>query len=199
MSSTTASLDPIVKAVATQFDLGTGLTADRPSLKRPLSAMRGLYADTEAFEAAVAAGDPLSYEFYDFDVPLLETEVAYGTSITYPGKVGDEYYMTKGHFHTRLESAEIYFCLSGQGLMLMESPEGDVQVEEFRPGRSVYVPGRYAHRSINTSASEPLITFFAFPGDAGHDYGTIETKGFRTIVLDRDGVPELVANPRWAD
>jgi glucose-6-phosphate isomerase, archaeal len=193
----TTSLDPTVVAVATQFDLATGLTDARPSLQRRLSDMRGMYADPEALSAAVAADDVLTYEFYDFGVPSLETEVAYGTSITYPGKVGDEYFMTKGHFHTRLESAEIYLCLSGQGLMLMESPEGDVQVEEFRAGRSVYVPGRYAHRSINTSADEPLITFFAFPGDAGHDYGTIETKGFRRIVLDRGGSPEIVDNPRW--
>ncbi|ARJ03919.1 glucose-6-phosphate isomerase [Humibacter sp. BT305] len=193
----TTSLDPTVTAVATQFDLATGLTEARPSLQRRLSDMSGMYADTAALSAAVDADDVLTYEFYDFGVPSLETEVAYGTSITYPGKVGDEYFMTKGHFHTRLESAEIYLCLSGQGLMLMESPEGDVQVEEFRPGRSVYVPGRYAHRSINTSPDEPLITFFAFPGDAGHDYGTIETKGFRRIVLERDGAPVLVDNPRW--
>jgi len=156
-----------------------------------------MYADAEAFAEAVAVDDVLSYEFYDMGVPSLETEIAYGTSVTYPGRVGDEYFMTKGHFHTRLEAAEIYLFLSGEGLMLMESPEGDVQVEEFRAGRSVYVPGRYAHRSINTSATEPLITFFAFPGDAGHDYGTIETKGFRKIVVDRDGVPTLQDNPRW--
>ena len=186
------------KAVVTQFDLKTGLAQNKPSLKRPLSSMKGMYADTAAYEAALAQDDYLTYEFYDMDVPYLETETAYGTSITYPGKVGDEFHMTKGHFHTRLETSEIYFCLSGQGLMLMENPEGDVQVEEFVPGRAVYVPARYAHRSINTSATEPLITFFAFPGDAGHDYGTIETKGFRKIVVERNGKPELVDNPRWA-
>lgn len=193
----TETFTPTTRSVATQFDLTTGLTADTASLLRPLSAMAGMYADSVAFDAAVAADDVLSYEFYDMGVPSLETEIAYGTSITYPGRVGDEYFMTKGHFHTRLEAAEIYFCLSGEGLMLMESPEGDVQVEEFRPGRAVYVPGRYAHRSINTSSTEPLITFFAFPGDAGHDYGTIETKGFRKIVVDREGVPTLLDNPRW--
>jgi len=193
----TASLTPTVRSVATQFDLTTGLASDTPSLRRPLSAMTGMYADTVAFEAAVATDDVLSYEFYDMGVPSLETEIAYGTSVTYPGRVGDEYFMTKGHFHTRLEAAEIYLCLSGEGLMLMESPEGDVQVEQFVAGRAVYVPGRYAHRSINTSSTEPLITFFAFPGDAGHDYGTIETKGFRKIVVDREGVPTLLDNPRW--
>ena len=192
-----ASLTPTTRSVATQFDLSTGLAAGTASLRRPLSAMAGMYADAEAFAEAVAVDDVLSYEFYDMGVPSLETEIAYGTSVTYPGRVGDEYFMTKGHFHTRLEAAEIYLFLSGEGLMLMESPEGDVQVEEFRAGRSVYVPGRYAHRSINTSATEPLITFFAFPGDAGHDYGTIETKGFRKIVVDRDGVPTLQDNPRW--
>lgn len=197
MTEATTIADATTVAVATQFDLATGLAESIPSLRRPLSAMAGMYADTAAFDAAVAAGDPLTYEFYDMGVPPLETEIAYGTSITYPGKVGDEYHMTKGHFHERLESAEIYFCLSGRGLMLMESPEGDVQVEEFAPGRAVYVPGRYAHRSINTSPDEPLITFFAFPGDAGHDYGTIETKGFRKIVVERDGEPELLDNPRW--
>jgi glucose-6-phosphate isomerase, archaeal len=190
---------PTTLSVATQFDLATGLADARPSLRRPLSAMRGMYADIEAFDAGVAAGDPLTYEFYDMGVPWLETEVAYGTSVTYPGKVGDEYHMTKGHFHERLEAAEIYFCLSGRGLMLMESPEGDVQVQEFVPGRAVYVPGRYAHRSINTSPDEPLVTFFAFPGDAGHDYGTIETKGFRKIVVERDGTPAVLDNPRWQE
>lgn len=193
----TASLTPTIRSVSTQFDLSTGLAAGTASLRRPLSAMAGMYADAEAFAEAVAVDDVLSYEFYDMGVPSLETEIAYGTSVTYPGRVGDEYFMTKGHFHTRLEAAEIYLCLSGEGIMLMESPEGDVQVEEFRAGRSVYVPGRYAHRSINTSATEPLITFFAFPGDAGHDYGTIETKGFHKIVVDRDGVPTLQDNPRW--
>lgn len=189
--------EPTTRAVGTLFDLTTGLAADRPALRRNLSAMGGMFSDTAAFDTAVAAGDPLVYEFYDMGVPALETEIAYGTSITHPGRVGDEYHMTKGHFHERLESAEVYFCLSGRGLMLMESPEGDVQVEEFVPGRSVYVPGRYAHRSINTSPDQPLITFFAFPGDAGHDYGTIETRGFRKIVVDDAGSPALVDNPRW--
>lgn len=190
--------DDIRKAVVTDFDLTTGLSTTKEPLRRYLSAMRGIFADDAALEALLTAGDPLIYEFYDMGVPEKDSEVAYGTSITYPGKVGDEYHMTKGHFHTVLDTAEVYFCLSGEGVMLMESPEGDVQAEQLRPGFAVYVPGRYAHRSINTSGSEPLVTFFAFPGHAGHDYGTIETKGMRTIVLERDGKPEMVDNPRWA-
>jgi glucose-6-phosphate isomerase len=187
-----------VKSSLTDFDLVSGLSSRRPSIRRHLSKMKGMFLDAAAFDAAVRQEDRLVYEFYDMGVPETSGNVAYGTSITYPGKVGDEYHMTKGHFHTVLDTAEVYFCLRGHGLMMMENPEGEVEVQELRAGQAVYVPGRYAHRSINVSPDEPLITFFAFPGHAGHDYGTIETKGFRKLVVERGGKPALIDNPRWA-
>lgn len=33
-------------------------------------------------------------------------------------------------------------------------------------------------------------------GDAGHDYSTIERQGFRKLVVERDGQPAIIANPR---
>ena len=128
-------------------------------------------------------------------IPWLHS-LKFGTSILYPGKVGDEYHMTKGHFHTILETAEVYYCLSGEGYMMMENPEGDVRVSKLVPGEALYVPERYAHRSINTG-STPLVTFFVFRGDAGHNYGTIETKGYRKLIVEKDGRPEIVDNPKW--
>ncbi len=160
--------------------------------------MKGMFHDKFAFDAALKSGDRLVYEFFDMGVPHSEKDVAYGTSITYPGKVGDEYHMTKGHFHTVIDTAEVYYCLRGHGYMMMENPEGLVEARELKAGQSVYVPGRYAHRSINVSSAEPFITFFAFPGHAGHDYGTIETKGFRKLIVERDGKPTIIDNPRWA-
>lgn len=187
-------------AVVTDFSLVSGLSETKAPLQRRISAMTGMFADEEATRrlSEESGEDVLVYEFFDAGVPKDSGQVAYGTSVTYPGKVGDEYFMTKGHFHSVLDTAEIYYCLRGRGLMMMENPEGDVQWQEFTPGQAVYVPGRYAHRSINTSPDEPLVTFFAFPGHAGHDYGTIESKGFRKIVVERDGVPAVVDNPKWA-
>ncbi|GAK60517.1 glucose-6-phosphate isomerase [Candidatus Vecturithrix granuli] len=130
-------------------------------------------------------------------VPASEKEIAYGTSIVYPGKVGDEYFMTKEHFHTVLDTAEVYYCLNGHGYMLMENLEGDWEAQELTSDLALYVPRRYAHRSIRIPASEPLVTFFAFPGHAGHDYGTIETKGFRKLIVERNGKPEIIDNPKW--
>lgn len=179
------------------FDLKNGLSATRKPLQRYLANMKGMFADQAAYDAQLQAENVLVYEFFDMGVPDSEKEVAYGTSITYPGKVGDEYFMTKGHFHTVLDTAEVYYCLSGHGFMLMENPEGDWEAQELTPGKAVYVPGRYAHRSVNVSSSEPLVTFFAFPGHAGHDYGTIESQGFRKLVVEREGKPAFVDNPKW--
>jgi glucose-6-phosphate isomerase len=70
-------------------------------------------------------------------------------------------------------------------------------VEELRPGRAVYVPPRWAHRSINTGPNEDLITFFIYPSHAGHNYSTIEQRGFRKRIIERDGRPVIVDNPHW--
>ena len=59
------------------------------------------------------------------------------------------------------------------------------------------MPERYAHRSINVSDTEPLRTFFVFRADAGHDYGTIETKGYRKLLVEKNGEPTIIDNPKW--
>jgi len=105
--------------------------------------------------------------------------------------------MTKGHFHTVLETAEIYYTLQGEGMMVMETPEGDWAVEELKAGGVLYVPPRWAHRSINVHPEQDLVMFFAYPGNAWHDYGTIETQVFRKLVLSEDGKPQIVDNPHW--
>jgi oxalate decarboxylase/phosphoglucose isomerase-like protein (cupin superfamily) len=46
----------------------------------------------------------------------------------------DEFAMTKGHFHTVLETAEVYYCLRDQGMMVMETPEGIGPSRSFGPG-----------------------------------------------------------------
>ena len=191
-----SDMQQAVLPFSVDFDPKTGLSRSRPTIRRKLSQMAGMYADDGAFQRLLAQGDQIVYEFYDLGLPETDGNIAFGASIVYPGKVGDEYYMTKGHFHTILDTAEVYYCLAGRGLMLMENPEGDVYAEAFEPGKAVYVPGRFAHRSINTG-TETLVTFYAFRADAGHDYGTIETKGFRKIVVERDGKPVVVDNPKW--
>lgn len=167
-------------------------------IKRNLSNMVGQYNDQAAFEQELEKEDVLLYEVYEIKRPEITGEILHGISIVHPGKIGDEYFMTKGHYHTVLDTAEIYYTLNGEGVMVMETPEGDWSVEELKAGRVLYVPPRWAHRSVNTGNDEDLIMFFAYPGNAGHDYGTIETQGFKKLVVDRKGKPEVIDNPRWS-
>ena len=186
-----------VRGFTLDFALTGGLSQKAVSTKRTLSQMKGMYADTAAFDQAVAGGDPLVYEFYELRTPKNSGDLAFGTSITYPGKVGNEYFMTKGHFHTILETAEVYYTLSGEGCMLLENPEGDVALHPMIPGHALYVPKRYAHRSINIGKA-PMVSFYVFRADAGHNYGAIETKGYRKLVVEGpDGKPVMVDNPKW--
>jgi glucose-6-phosphate isomerase len=184
------------KGFTIDFDMISGLSNKGTSTKRKLSQMKGMYYDHNAYKNIMEQDDPVVYEFYELGCPESAGDIAFGTSITYPGKVGDEYFFTKGHFHTILETAEVYYCLSGEGYMLIENPEGDWDAIALTKGEAVYVPKSYAHRSINTGTT-PLVTFFAFRGDAGHNYGTIEEKGYRKLIIEKNGKPEIIDNPNW--
>ncbi len=163
---------------------------------RRLSNMRGMYQDAAATEAILAQHDPLIYEVYTVDVPESEGHLLHCLTVLYPGRVGDEYYMTKGHFHVAMGTAEIYLGLEGEGYLLMQTKEGDVQALKMERGTIAYVPPDYAHRTVNTGQG-PFVFFAVWPGHAGHDYGTIEECGFMRLMVERDGQPVLIPSPRY--
>lgn len=164
---------------------------------RKLSSMKGQYMDIKAYEEILTKNDCLIYEVYEKLVPEVEGELLQGMSIVHPGKVGSEYFMTKGHFHSILDTAEFYYCLKGHGYMMMENKEGDWAAEELLPNTVIYVPGGWAHRSINIKNDEDLVTIFTYPANAGHDYATIENKGFRKLIIEDNNQIKIIDNPKW--
>jgi glucose-6-phosphate isomerase len=184
------------KGFLVDFDPVTGRSEMAVSTRRTLSQMKKMYYDQEAVEEILKTEDPVIYEFYELGFPEREGDIAFGTTIVYPGKIGNEYYMTKGHFHTKIDTAEVYWTLKGEGYMIMENKEGDCINMFLSPHQAVYVPRGYSHRSVCTS-DEPLIMYFSFQADAGHDYGTIETMGYRKMVVEENGKATIVDNPHW--
>jgi glucose-6-phosphate isomerase, archaeal len=166
-------------------------------LKRTLSSLRGQYLDQLAYDTMLAKEDSLVYEVYEIKRPEVAGELLMGVSVIHPGKVGREFFMTKGHFHTIRDTAEVYTCMQGEGMMVMETPDGETSVVALSPGVVAYVPPCWAHRTVCTSRQNDLVFFFVYPANAGHDYGTIEQQGFRKLVLDGDAGIEIVDNPRW--
>ncbi len=166
---------------------GTGVTES----VRVLGDLRGVFLDGDAFESM-----DLSKEIYRVSsfMPVSEgTPGGLYIGITYlaSGKVGDEYFMTKGHFHTNTDSAEYYWGVKGDGMLILMDEERNVWAERMFPGSLHYIPARVAHRVANVGDS-CLVFAASWPSDAGHDYETIAKYGFASRLLEVDGSPKLV-------
>lgn len=177
--------------VALALDMASGALEPATShVRRYVSDMRGMYADSEAERVLLQSDDPLVYEVLQYDVPNDTGQLLVCTTILYPGRVGNEYFMTKGHYHQKVDRAEVYLGLQGHGMVLMQA-HGQSDYVEMRPGTIAYVPPHWAHRSVNVG-SEPYISLAVYPGDAGHDYSPIERSGFSRRVVQQDGKPAIV-------
>lgn len=171
------------------LDLEQGLMRQpKHHLVRHASDMRGYYADEAALKRLIAEqNDPVHYEVFEVPVPEQRGHLMYCISTLQPGQIGQEYFMTKGHYHSVPNTAEIYLCLRGEGYMVMMTSDGQFATEPMARGRMVYVPPYWAHRSVNTHASEPLVSFCVYPAEAGHNYGDIAVQGFPKRLFARNG------------
>jgi glucose-6-phosphate isomerase len=115
----------------------------------------------------------------------------FGTSTIMPGKVGNEYFMTKGHFHAKSDRAEFYWGVQGKGMLLLMDRNRNTRAEEVIPGSLHYIPGETAHRLVNTG-DENLVVGACWPSDAGYDYDEIAQHGFSARLFEKDGKPVLI-------
>jgi len=152
---------------------------------KTLDDLVGLYEDEAAFrDLQRERGDALVYEVTDYRQSVDAGDLIFGVTRMRPGKVGREYFLTRGHIHANADRPEIYYGESGRGVMLLESPEGEVRTVDMSPRTICYVPPFWIHRSVNIGADDLVMTF-AYPADAGQDYAIIEeTGGMRSRVVD---------------
>ena len=185
------------------LDPRTGhLSARTGRYEKRLSELTGLYGDEAALSALVAAGDRVAYAVEEVRPPARAGDIAFGTTWMEPGKVGEEYFMTRGHIHAIPDRPETYRGEAGHGLMLMESPDGRIETREVTPGATVYVPGYWIHRTVNIGA-EPLVMTWCYPADAGQDYAIIARSNGMAVRIVADGtgwraVPNRAYRPRDA-
>jgi glucose-6-phosphate isomerase, archaeal len=176
---------------AVTLDFSSGSLAPSGEVRvRRLSDMASFYEDREAVDEALAAGeDPVIYQSHHADVPELPGNLAFLTTTIAAGTVGAEFYMTRGHHHAQ-DSGEVYLGLSGRGVMLMESRNGDFASEALAPSVAVYVPPGWAHRTVNTG-TEPFSFLASYFAGAGHDYSSVERHGFSHRVYRGASGPEV--------
>ena len=190
----------LFEPVSCQVDLDSGnMTNGTGRYTKRFRDLEGLYADPAAFAGMQAEwADRVVYNVGEFRPREASGDVIFGVTRMVPGKVGDEFFLTRGHIHKNADRPELYYGQKGRGVMLLESPEGEVRAVPIGPMTACYVPPFWIHRSVNVGDDE-LVMIFCYPADAGQDYGIIERSGGMRarIVDDGSGGWMQVDNPDW--
>lgn len=182
-----SSLQPALPEVL-YFEPATAAIDGRTPTMRYLRDVQAIFADWSACHALLAQ-NPLLYRVTQVEEHNGEGDIHYGIGILMPGKVGREYFMTKGHLHAWRPAAEVYIGLRGRGMMLLEDERtGECRAVPLEANNTVYVPGHTAHRTVNIG-DEPLVYWGVLSSAAGHDYGAIAERNFRLVVVEKDGQP----------
>lgn len=149
-----------------------------------LKDLEGLYADSAAL--ARQNGDAAVYEVTEFRPSQANGDLIFGVTRMEPGRIGDEFYFTRGHIHGTANRPECYYGEAGSGVMLLESPEGECRALPIGPRTICYVPPYWIHRSVNVG-DVPLVMSFSYPADSGQDYDVIARTGGMRQRIVRDG------------
>lgn len=176
--------------LARHFDGASGFLSRGTTVERRLSELRGCFVDDEAFEGELAQGDPVVYRVTSVELGEGDGDLHYGMGTVMPGAVGAEYFLTKGHFHSTREAAEVYIGLSGEGAIILEDEAGFARTVPLGAGEIVTVPGYTAHRTVN-SGTTPLVYIGVYSARAGHDYQAIATSNFALVAVRGAGGLEV--------
>jgi glucose-6-phosphate isomerase, archaeal len=160
-------------------------------LARAIKDMKGIFRDENARQSLNQ--DAVVYRVQGVH-PVAEGEeggLFWGTTFIEPGMVGDEYFMTKGHFHANRCRGEYYLTVTGRGALIFMDENRRTTFESMQPGTLHYVPAHTAHRVANIGESV-LACWACWPSDAGHDYDSIASRGFSARLRRVNGVATLV-------
>jgi len=180
-----------------RYNPHTGEITGATLIERRLSELTNVFADSQAYTAALAQGDPVLYTVASVQPDDKNDALFYAMSVLYPGRIGDEYYMTRGHYHALRTAPEVYLGLSGEGMMLLQDEATGVsRAHPLGPNSLVYVPGHTAHRTMNVGET-PLVYLAICPLAAGHDYESIAKTNFNQVIVAIAGKATVLDRKAW--
>jgi glucose-6-phosphate isomerase, archaeal len=159
---------------------------------KTLQELTKVFRDSSALNSLGPSREIYRVRWWSPATPGSEGGLFWGVTTLQAGKVGDEYFMTHGHFHVNRTRPEFYGTVSGNGMLIQMDGDRRTWGEIMAPGSLHYVHGENAHRIANTG-SVPLVVWACWPTDAGHDYDSIVNHGFSSRLVERDGKPVFVA------
>jgi glucose-6-phosphate isomerase, archaeal len=185
---------PAILLPPISLDWGRGAMAGEPVLEsfKTLGDLAKLFHDGVAHARVDPTREIYRVRSWMPVSPGTEGGLLWGVTVLQPGKVGDEYFMTHGHFHANLTRAEYYATVSGSGILIRMNAERRTWGERMAPGTLHYIHGEHAHRVANTG-NVPLVFWACWGSDAGYDYGAIAERGFGARLVERDGQPVFIS------
>ena len=172
---------------ALQVDRSGALRGSTSAYEKFLGDLGGVYLDQDAYAAAIdeLGAECLVYRVEEHCNVSGPGALIIGTSTLLPGRIGEEYAVTRGHLHARADRAELYYCVNGSGVMLLDTLDGESRAVPLEPGDACHVPGNWVHRSVNVGDG-PFVTLFCYAADAGQNYSIIEDAGgmAQIVVVD---------------
>jgi len=187
---------------------GDGLPEVTPSVRRLDEMREVLYNQTathpqECYFMYRGVGLPEHKEV------VSRRSLRYDVTVIPPGRIGNEYMKTAGHYHpvdpeTGVGFPEVYEVLWGRAHYLLQKRAGrpdvleDVVVIEAGPGDKVVIPPGYGHITINPG-DEPLVMCNCVETHFASDYAPIrEMKGGAYFEVEEDGQGVFIPNERYA-
>ncbi|ROV59989.1 glucose-6-phosphate isomerase [Vibrio ponticus] len=181
-----ASIPPIIN-----YQTGQIIADDSLTKATTIEALKGIFIDEDA--RSKLPQNQVVYQVEMLPPQHAEGELNFGVSHIEPGVVGEEFHMTRGHIHQRKEQAEYYFGSQGEGLLLLQTELGEVQIEKVFPGSIHHIPGYVAHRLVNIGNTR-LSALAVWPAVAGHNYDRLKEAPFKLRVLKTADGYQLVHN-----
>jgi len=129
-------------------------------------------------------------------------EIGQNITIISPGKNGTEFNKTYGHFHNYL-GIEIYNCLFGQGVLIMQRNDEDGEPKEFKvvtlhSGKQVEVPSGFGHSVVNIGKSFLVMLDNAPDFTKAHNFEPVKDKrGFAYYIVEKKGEIAFEMNPHY--
>jgi glucose-6-phosphate isomerase len=77
--------------------------------------MEGMFLDTKEVLRILEKENPILYTVKEKILPEENGHLQLATTSIRAGKIGEEYFMTKGHYHRRPDTSEVYLGLEGEG------------------------------------------------------------------------------------
>ncbi len=173
-----------------------------------LGSIRDLEGNKSVLKDPQASGpDPVYWVFPE----LSENGKWANMTVIVPGRYGDEYPKTFGHYHG-IDVNETYHLVEGDGILQLQSKFIDekgewvkdkvkeVYLVRFKPGEEVLITPKWGHSWSNVGEL-PLLSFDDWR--AGHkptDYEDIKVlQGLAYYLIEENGEPKAVANPNYKD